>query len=120
MIVKLSPVLVFKATLHLPVRGPALKTAAQDSRGPKLERPTITIGIIARRIEISSLIARGDEHEIAKSSASAQLFQCACRELGDSLLKSDANIVTLPSADLLTAMQRLAVSRLPPAFADPN
>ena len=47
------------AFLHTPIPGPALKTAAQDSRGPKLEKPTITIGIISRRIEISSLIACG-------------------------------------------------------------
>ena len=46
---------------------------------------------------------------IAETSACAQLFQCASRELGYSLSKSDANIVTMLSANLLTAMQQLAV-----------
>ena len=44
-----------------------------------------------------------------ETSASAQLFQSASRELGDRLLKSDANIVTTLIADLLTAMQRLTI-----------
>ena len=46
---------------------------------------------------------------INKASATAQLFQCASQSLGDSLLKSDAEIVSKPLQDLLFAMRRLAV-----------
>ena len=105
-----TPMLQSHAFLHASIPASTVNLAAQDSRGPKLERPTITIGICMedwnifthrRRIFINGC-------GIAETSASAQLFQCASRELGDSLLKSDAIIITLPSADLLTAMQRLA------------
>ena len=46
---------------------------------------------------------------INKASATAQLFQCASQSLGDSLLKSDAVIVSKPLQELLSAMRRLAV-----------
>ena len=46
---------------------------------------------------------------INKTSATAQLFQCASQSLGDSLLKSDAEIVSKPLEELLFAMRRLAV-----------
>ena len=46
---------------------------------------------------------------INKASATAQLFQCASQSLGDSLLKSDAEIVSKPLQELLSAMRRLAV-----------
>ena len=46
---------------------------------------------------------------INEASATAQLFQCASQSLGDSLLKSDAEIVSKPLQELLSAMRRLAV-----------
>ena len=46
---------------------------------------------------------------IVETSASVQIFHCGSRELADSLLKSDTNIVTQPFAALLTAMQRLTI-----------
>ena len=46
---------------------------------------------------------------INEASATAQLFQCASQGLGDSLLKSDAEIVSKPLQELLSAMRRLAV-----------
>ena len=78
---------------------------------PKLERPTVTLGIIMEDWNIFTHRWRifKDGCGIAETSTCGQLFQCASRELGYSLSKSDANIVTLLSADLLTAMQRLAV-----------
>ena len=46
---------------------------------------------------------------IYEVSATAKLFQCASQSLGDSLLKSDAEIVSKPLQELLSAMRRLAV-----------
>ena len=46
---------------------------------------------------------------INKASAPAQLFQCASQSLGDSSLKSNAEIVSKPLQELLSAMYRLAV-----------
>ena len=46
---------------------------------------------------------------INKASATAQLFQCVSQSLGDSLLKSDAEIVFKPLQELLSAMRQLAV-----------
>ena len=46
---------------------------------------------------------------INEPSATAQLFQCASQSLGESLLKSDAEIVCKPLQELLSAMRRLAV-----------
>ena len=46
---------------------------------------------------------------INEPSATAQLFQCASESLGDTLLKSDAEIVSKPLQELLSAMRRLAV-----------
>ena len=45
---------------------------------------------------------------INEASATAQLFQCASQSLGDGLLKSDAEIVSKPLQELLSAMRRLA------------
>ena len=46
---------------------------------------------------------------INEASATAQLFRCASQSLEDSLLKSDAEIVSKPLQKLLSAMRRLAV-----------
>ena len=46
---------------------------------------------------------------INEASATAQLFQCASQSLGCSLLKSDAEIVSKPLQELLSAMRRLAI-----------
>ena len=46
---------------------------------------------------------------INEASATAQLFQCASQSLGDSLLKSDAEIVSTALQELLSAMRRLAI-----------
>ena len=99
------------AFLHTSVPAPAVNAAAQDSCGPKLERPKVTIGISMEYWNIFTHCWRvfKDGYGLAETYASVQLFQCAGRELGDSQMKSDANIVTLLSANLFTAMQRLAV-----------
>ena len=81
------------------------------SRGPKLERPKVDVGIstedwhmFLRRWEVFKTGSG-----INDASASLQLFQCAGVTLGDSLLKSDPNAASRPLADLLKAMRDLAV-----------
>ena len=46
---------------------------------------------------------------INEASATAHLFKYASQSLGDSLLKSNAVIVSKPLQELLSAMRRLAV-----------
>ena len=46
---------------------------------------------------------------ISDESAPSQLFQCTSKELGDNLLKFDAEIATRPSEELIESMQCLAV-----------
>ena len=77
----------------------------------KLERPQIDIGVSLEQWNIFTRRWRVFKagSGITDASASSQLFQCASRELGDSLLKSDVEICTKPLADLLTFMQKLAV-----------
>ena len=41
--------------------------------------------------------------------SSSQLFQCASKGLGTSLLKADPSITSNPTADLMKAMKTLAV-----------
>ena len=41
--------------------------------------------------------------------SSPQLFQCASEELGNNLLKIDANITSKPTKNLLSEMKSLAV-----------
>ena len=81
------------------------------SEGPKLTRPSVDVGVsleawnaFTRRWQ---MFRQGSG--INEVSATAQLFQCASQSLGDSLLKSDAEIVSKPLQELLSAMRRLAV-----------
>ena len=81
------------------------------SEGPKLTRPSIDVGV---SLEAWNVFTRRwqmfmEGSGINKASATAQLFQCASQSLGDSLLKSDAEIVSKPLHELLSAMRRLAV-----------
>ena len=81
------------------------------SEGPKLTRSSIDVGV---SLEAWNAFTRRwrmfrQESGINETSATAQLFQCASQSLGDSLLKSDAKIVSKPLQELLSAMRRLAV-----------
>ena len=89
--------------------GPNSKRAL--SEGLKLTRPSIDVGVSLEAWNVFTrrwqVFMQGSG--INKASATVQLFQCASQSLGDSLLKSDAEIVSKPLHELLSAMRRLAV-----------
>ena len=81
------------------------------SRGPRLNRPTIDVGVdeetwnaFVRRWETFKLGS-----DISDAAAPTQLFQCTSDALGDLLLKSDPKLTTRPMKDVLKAMRSLAV-----------
>ena len=81
------------------------------SERPKLTRSSIDAGV---SLEAWNVFTRGwqmfmEGSGTNEASATAQLFQCASQSLGDSLLKLDAEIVSKPLQELLSAMRRLAV-----------
>ena len=81
------------------------------SEGPKLTRPSIDVGVSLEAWNVFTcrwqMFRQGSG--INKALATAQLFQCASQSLRDSLLKSNAEIVSKPLQELLSAMRRLAV-----------
>ena len=88
-------------------------TSAQipASKGPKLVRPTIDIGVqeetwnnFLRRWETFKLGSG-----ISDDAAPTQLFQCASESLRDLLLKADPRLTTKTTAEVLKAMKELAV-----------
>ena len=98
----------------LAAHSPVHTTLAQSgnlSRGPKLNRPTVDVGISQEQWNI--FVRRWDAFTsgsgLDPSACSAQLFQCAGQSLGDSLLKADPSIVSKPTHDLMQAMKSLAV-----------
>ena len=80
-------------------------------RPPSLDRPKIDVEVTNEQWNIFcrkwELYRNGSS--IDANSAPAQLFQCAGEHLGDSLLKSDSDVMSIPLADLLAAMKSLAV-----------
>jgi hypothetical protein len=81
------------------------------SRGPKLNRPHIDIGVeqetwmtFVRRWETFRVGS-----QISDDASSTQLFQCTSEALGDLLLKMDPEITSRPVDDVLSAMRSLAV-----------
>ena len=81
------------------------------SKGPKLRRPIIDIGVdeetwnaFIRRWETFRIGS-----DISDTAAPMQLFQCASEALGNLLLKSDPMLTTKSMKDLLTVMRSLAV-----------
>ena len=87
------------------------QTHVPTSRGPKLTRPTIDIGVdqetwnaFARRWD--TFRAGSD---ISEHAAPVQLFQCASEALGDMLLKADPHLTSRPVAEVMKAMQSMAV-----------
>ena len=90
---------------------PGPNSVRAPSEGPKLTRPSIDVGVSLEAWNVFTrrwqMFRQGSG--INEASATAQLFQCASQSLGDSLLKSDAKIVSKPLQELLSAMRRLAV-----------
>ena len=80
-------------------------------RGPKLERPKVDLGISVE--EWNMFQRRWDVFKagsgIDDASAPTQLFQCAGTDLGDSLLKANANATNETLPELMAAMRSLAV-----------
>ena len=90
---------------------PGLNFNHAPSEGPKLTRPSIDEGVSLEAWNVFTrrwqMFRQGSG--INETSDTTQLFQCASQSLGDSLLKSDTEIVSKPLQELLSAMRRLAV-----------
>ena len=89
---------------HSPVHTTVPQTGNM-SRGPKLDRPTVDVGINQEQWNI--FVRRWDAFTAGSgldpSSCLSQLFQCASQSLGDSLLKADPSIISKPINDLMIA-----------------
>ena len=99
-----GPLLTIHAITHS-------RPPATPSRGPKLNRPTIDVGVdeetwnaFVRRWET---FKHGSD--IDEGAAPTQLFQCASDALGDLLLKSDPELTKRTAAEVLEAMKSMAV-----------
>ena len=103
-----SEIIIQLLNLHAPQHASTQITA---SKGPKLMRPTIDMGVeeetwntFLRRWE-TFRVSSG----IGEDAAPTQLFQCTNGALGDLLLKADPRLITNNTADVLKAMKQLAV-----------
>jgi len=89
-----------------------MRSTNAASRGPKLERHRVDVGISLEECNIFN--RRWDAFLLGSALDPAmhftQLFQCAGETLRDRLLKSDPNIVSKPSTDLLAEMESLYVT----------
>lgn len=79
--------------------------------GPKLDRPRIDMGVDQETWD--TFVRRWETfHKGSHISAEyqpTQLFQCASESLGDTLLKTNPDIMSKPVKDVLEAMKSLAV-----------
>ena len=100
---------VVSALLNIHALSHAQATA--PSKGPKLNRPQIDIGVDQETW--NAFIRRWEAFKIGSNIndtvAPTQLFQCASEALGDLLLKVDPSITSRSVATVLDAMQKLAV-----------
>ena len=82
-----------------------------SSRGPKLTRPTIDIGVSIE--EWNVFLRRWQVFQagsgIGEASAPSQLFQCAGADLGDCILKTNPTITSESLSAVLPTMRSLAV-----------
>jgi hypothetical protein len=85
--------------------------AAARSKGPKLDRPRIDMGVDGETW--NAFERRWDNFRrgsnIDANSAAVQLFQCAADTLGDALLKADPTIASRPPDEVMAAMKSLAI-----------
>ena len=81
------------------------------SRGPKLNRPTIELGIDEETW--NSFLRRWEAFKVGSNisdeAAPAQLFQCASEALGDLLLKTDPSLHIRPVDVVISTMRSVAV-----------
>ena len=85
--------------------------APATTRGPKLERPKVDVGVT---VEEGNVFTRRWEvfqsgSGIDEASAPSQLFQCTGTDLGDSLLRANPNAATETLPQLLAAMRSMAI-----------
>ncbi len=82
------------------------------SHGPKLDRPKVDVGVNLE--EWNVFTRRWDAYVrgsgLNAATCSSQLFQCAEKALGDSILKMIPDIVSRPTQDLMDVMKSLAGS----------
>ena len=85
--------------------------AASQPAGPKLDRPSVSMGITLEEWNIFhrrwNVFQSGSR--IADDAAAPHIFQCADGVVGDALLKVDSDITTRPPDELLEMMKTLAV-----------
>ena len=81
---------------HALIHTPGQANAGTLSRtvGPKLDRPRVSMGISLEKWNMFESVKSGSN--IDDSVAAPHLFQCSDGDLGDALLKVDANITTQP------------------------
>ena len=91
------------------------ESTAGKRKPPKMDRPTIDIGIDQERWNMFKVRWKqfSKEVEITRGSASLQLFLCASEPLGDLLLRHDSRITDRPIEEVLSAMETFAVIRKP-------
>ena len=86
-------------------------TGSSSSSGPKLERPKVNVGVTLEEWNVFigrwEIFRRGSG--INDASSTPQFFQCAEKELGDSVLKVNSTAATGPLDPLIKIMRSLAV-----------
>ena len=99
--------------LHMTSQAHASQVAEKmpRSHGPKLDRPKVDVGINQEEWNIFTrrwnvFVAGSGIHP---ENCSSQLFQCAGETLGNSLLKSDPDIISKSTGAVTKAMKSLAV-----------
>lgn len=99
-------------TAHTPVHtSVSAMVTSRRYHGPKLDRPKVDVGIYQE--EWTIFIHRWDAFVIGSGldpdASSSQLFQYAGEDLGNSLLKSDPDIISRPPSAVKNVMKSLAV-----------
>ena len=98
------PLLQAHTTTHAATRTPS-------HHAPKLERPSIDIGVSA---EEWTLFERRWKMYVRSMGTdnwdkTSQLFQCASSELGDTVLRTNNNVVDKSEEEMLATMKALAI-----------
>jgi len=98
-------------TTHTTQHTAPAPVASEISKGPRLDRPKVEMGVTPEEWNIFTRRWDAFVHGsgLNADNCSSQLFQCAGPALGDCLLKSYPNIVTRPTVEVLAAMKSLAV-----------
>ena len=96
----------------VPTAHPAIgPVPTHERQGPILERPHIDFGVLMEEWNVFTRRWRllKESSGISNDSAPSQLFQCTSKELGDNLLKFDAEIAIRSIEEIPESTRRLAV-----------